>query len=174
MTYTLRQIIRDICTSSLLRKALHLISRTSSLAVEGLAEGRPSVLVGDFIIVKHHDSSEWYKGCVHKVSVDTVNLRFDSTFSTYKGNRFDVRFVLNRLPHRRMHQALTLKVDSTRFLFPEPDHVGTRAVSAEQSVAITPINRLIGENHEQLMTVAAIVNQPPGSVPFIIFGPLVD
>ena len=70
-----------------------------------------------------------------------------------------------------MHQALTLKVDLTRLLFPDLDHVRTGAVSIEQMTAISPVNRLIGEDHEQLMAVAAIVHQPPGSVPFVIFGP---
>lgn len=105
--------------------------------------------------------------------MNTVSLRFGSNFSTYRGNTFDVKFVLNRLPLRRMHQALTLKADSTRFLFPEPEHIRTTAVGIEQLHTINPINRLIGEDYEQLMTVAAIFHQPPGSVPFVIFGPLV-
>jgi helicase MOV-10 len=145
-----------------------------SLEVEGLAEGRPSILVGDFILVKQHGTpTDWYKGCVHEIMMNTVSLRFSSKFSTYKGNTFDVRFVLNRLPLRRMHQALTLETDSTRILFPEPEHISSTPVGIEQLRAINPINRLIGEDHEQLMTVAAIVHQPPGSVPFVIFGPLV-
>jgi helicase MOV-10 len=145
-----------------------------SLEVEGLAEGRPSILVGDFILVKQHGTStDWYKGCVHEILMNTVSLRFGSNFSTYRGNTFDVKFVLNRLPLRRMHQALTLKADSTRFLFPEPEHIRTTAVGIEQLHTINPINRLISEDYEQLMTIAAIFHQPPGSVPFVIFGPLV-
>src|ERR1700752_199243 len=80
------------------------ILRRNRLKVAGLAEGRPSVLVGDFILVKHRSgpSTDWYKGCVHEVLVDHVSLRFSSNLSTYKGKVFDVRFVLNRLPLRRM------------------------------------------------------------------------
>lgn len=139
--------------------------------MEGLAENRPSVLVGDFILVKHSGESNdqrWFKGCVHTVMADQVSLRFNDSFSTYKGTKFDVRFVLNRLPFRRMHQAITIKVDSSRYLFPELERV--RAINA-QPEPLTPFNRLVGENHEQSMAVAAIVNQPPGSVPFVIFGP---
>lgn len=153
---------------------MHFKHPLNRLEVAGLAEGRPSVLVGDFILVKHHGSStDWYKGCVHEILVDRVSLRFNSKFSTYKGTIFDVRFVLNRLPLRRMHQTLTVKIDSTRFTFPEPEHVKSAPVNIDQLNSITPINRIIGEDHEQLLTVAAILHQPPGSVPFIIFGPSV-
>lgn len=146
-----------------------------SLQVAGLAEGRPSVLVGDFILVKHQDSEStpWFKGCVHEIFVDYVSLRFSSTFSTYKGTKFDVRFVLNRLPLRRMHQVLTLKVDSSRLIFPEPEHINSMLISNDQLDAITPRNRIIGADHEQLLAVASIVNLPPGSAPFVIFGPSV-
>lgn len=125
--------------------------------------------------MKHKDAStnQWYKGCVHEIFVDYVSLRFDSTFSTYRGTTFDVRFVLNRLPLRRMHQGVTVKVNTDRLIFPEPRHVKSVPVSNDQLTSIVPINRLIGEDHEQLLTVAAILNQPPGSVPFVIFGPLV-
>lgn len=141
----------------------------------GLAEGRPSVLVGDFILVKRQDgsSTEWYKGCVHEIFVDYVSLRFASTFSTYQGTLFEVRFVLNRLPLRRMHQAITLKSNVERIAFPEKRHVKSIPVTTDQLRAIVPINRLIGEDHEQLLTVAAILHQPPGSAPFVIFGPWV-
>jgi helicase MOV-10 len=143
--------------------------------VAGLAEGRPSVLVGDFILVKLHSgpSTDWYKGCVHEVHVDHVSLRFSSNFSTYRGKMFDVRFVLNRLPLRRMHQALLKNIDLIRLLFPRADHVRGGVVTEDQLDTINPINRSIGGDFEQLMTVAAIVHLPPGSMPFVIFGPLV-
>ncbi|KAJ7249435.1 RNA helicase [Mycena rebaudengoi] len=109
------------------------------LQVKGLEEGRPSVIVGDYILVRHTGVEEgpWYEGRVHH------------------GTKFDVRFTLNRLPHRRMHQALINSFKPRQILFP----------------GITPVNRQIAEDPEQLETVAAILHQPPGSVPFIVFGP---
>ena len=72
-----------------------------------------------------------------------------------------------------MHQALTLKVELTRLLFPEPEHVRGRTVTMGEVRAINPINRDISEDFEQRMAVAAIMHLLPGSVPFVIFGPSV-
>jgi hypothetical protein len=49
-----------------------IVLTTSSLAVPGLAEKRPSVIVGDRILVKHHGSSKphWWEGFVHKVRLN--------------------------------------------------------------------------------------------------------
>lgn len=145
-----------------------------SLDVAGLAEGRPSILVGDFILVRRqgmHDDP-WYEGCVHKVLEASVSLRFDSEFSTYRGTKFDVRFKLNRLSLRRMHQSLVTSFNPTRILFPRHEHISTATrMSFDQLNCITPVNRLIREDKEQLETVGAILHQPRGSVPFVVFGP---
>ncbi|KIM42180.1 hypothetical protein M413DRAFT_70670 [Hebeloma cylindrosporum] len=148
------------------------------LLVKGLAENRPSVLVGDFILVSRSESADtlntrkWYEGRVHQVYENYVSLRFGNDFSTYRGTKFDVRFVLNRLPFRRMHQALVNKFKPARFLFPSPAHIaGVHRVSQSMIDDISPFDRPIGEDEEQMETVAAIVNQKPGSVPFVVFGP---
>ncbi|KAF9457927.1 P-loop containing nucleoside triphosphate hydrolase protein [Collybia nuda] len=146
------------------------------LQVKGLDEGRPSVLVGDFILVSsatqpealHDPKRTWIQGCVHEVHADYVSLRFGEDFNTYKGSIFDVRFVLNRLPHRRMHYALSNQFKPTRFLFPGPNNI-LPASSATRIESISLYNRKIRD--EQLRTVVTIVNQLPGSVPFIVFGP---
>ncbi|KAF9260601.1 P-loop containing nucleoside triphosphate hydrolase protein [Marasmius fiardii PR-910] len=146
------------------------------LEVKGLSEGRPSVLVGDFILVRQKNATDktWFEGRVHQVHESHVSLRFGDNFSTYRGTSFDVRFVLNRLSFRRMHAAVTNNNNPERLLFPGPAHLRqkqNKPVSQQQMDEITPINRLIGEDPEQLQTVAAIVNLPPGSVPFVVFGP---
>lgn len=148
------------------------------LEVPGLAENRPSVLVGDFVLVSPPEPVEtintrtWFEGRVHRVMANHISLRFDDSFSTYRGNVFDVRFVLNRLPYRRMHHALTNKYDPPRILFPSPTHArDNRHVTTAQIEAINPRNRSIAEDPEQMQTIATIVNLVPGSVPFIVFGP---
>jgi helicase MOV-10 len=67
------------------------------LQVEGLAEKRPSVLVGDFINVKfkHEKEDKWYQGRVHHLQEKSVDIRFSDSFSTFRGNSFDVRFVFS-------------------------------------------------------------------------------
>ncbi|KAJ3819685.1 RNA helicase [Lentinula raphanica] len=144
------------------------------LEVKGLAEGRPSVLVGDFILVRptHSTDRTWFQGRVHQVYETHVSLRFDDTFSTYRGTSFDVRFVFNRLPLRRMHMAVMNNNNPPRLLFPGPEHTrNLRKVSDELINQITPFNRAVGSDPEQLEAVAAIVNMPPGSPPFVVFGP---
>ncbi|THU92777.1 hypothetical protein K435DRAFT_905442 [Dendrothele bispora CBS 962.96] len=87
--------------------------------------------------------------------------------STYKGTSFNIR-----LPLRRMHDAVTKKYDPMRFLFPGPEHVSNmRRVTRRPMDDIVPINRFVGSDPEQLETVAAIVNMPSGSPPFVVFGP---
>ncbi|KAF7291981.1 RNA helicase [Mycena indigotica] len=135
------------------------------LQVKGLEEGRPSVVIGDFIRVKHTGSEDgpWYEGRVHQVHQNHVSLRFGDEFSTYRGNKFDVRFTLNRLPLRRMHQALTNKSNPQRLLFPDAraPSLNRRSSTAEMD-QILPVNRLVAEDKEQLETVAAILHRPKG------------
>lgn len=145
-----------------------------SVEVKGLAEGRPSVLVGDYIIVKGRDDTVSYEGRVHEVRRVTLSLRFSDKFNTFRGTKFDVQFVLNRLPMRRMHHSITNAFNPPHILFPGPQHMsGRRAVTVAQMADISPtlVNRLIKEDDEQLETIAAIVHSPPGSVPFVVFGP---
>ncbi|KAK0191970.1 RNA helicase [Armillaria mellea] len=144
------------------------------LQVEGLAEGRPSVVVGDSILVRPvgQPNTPWFSGRVHNVAMSHVSLRFDDAFNTYRGTKFDVRFVLNRLSFCRMHDALGNKNDPARLLFPGSEHLTTEGpVTSTMLEELSPLNRDIGRNREQLETVAAILNQPRGSVPFIVFGP---
>lgn len=71
-----------------------------------------------------------------------------------------------------MHQALTNPFKESRILFPRAEHLSrNQRVSVGQRNSITPVNRLIAEDPEQLETVAAIVHQPKGAPPFIVFGP---
>ncbi|SJL11598.1 uncharacterized protein ARMOST_15004 [Armillaria ostoyae] len=144
------------------------------LEVKGLSEGRPSVLVGDFILVRSvgQPNKTWFEGRVHDVAMSHVKLRFSDAFNTYRGTKFDVRFVLNRLPYRRAHHALINKNDPVRLLFPGPEHLReARLVSQATVKELIPLNRSLGGNPAQLEAVAAIVHQPRGSVPFILFGP---
>jgi helicase MOV-10 len=81
---------------------------------------------------------------------------------------------LNRLPHRRMHQALTNSFRESRILFPRAEHLlRNQRVSDSERNNVTPVNRRIAEDLEQLETVVAIVHQPRGSPPFVVFGPCV-
>jgi len=176
--YSCSQTIPDI---SMFTSLLCLLSNADAilrLLVEGLAENRPSVLVGDFILVSRPEPIEtlntrtWFEGRVHKVYQNHVSLAFGENFNTYRGTKFDVRFVLNRLPFRRMHHALVNKFNPARILFPGLVHIqGVSRVRPEQIRDIVPFDRPVGDDEEQMETVAAIMNQKPGSPPFVLFGP---
>ncbi|PFH45880.1 hypothetical protein AMATHDRAFT_77900 [Amanita thiersii Skay4041] len=145
-----------------------------NLKVKGLLDGRPNVLVGDYILVRRTGDSQdsaWYEGRVHSIVNYNISLYFNHGFSNYRGNKYDVRFVYNRVPERRMHQALTNNFKPARLLFPDETHISYTPVTTEEIGDITPINWALATNPQQLQTVAAILKQPPGSVPFVIFGP---
>ena len=66
----------------------------------GLAEGRPSVLVGDSVILSEPsmpENSPEYEGVVHEVLKDRVLLKFHQAFhGSYRGEDYNVRFTFNR------------------------------------------------------------------------------
>ncbi|KAH8829468.1 P-loop containing nucleoside triphosphate hydrolase protein [Flagelloscypha sp. PMI_526] len=142
------------------------------LAVEGLSEGRPSVLVGDFILLRRKGEEKWYEGRVHDVLLDRVSLAMPSEFSVYRGTKFDARFVLNRLSLRRMHFALSKPEKHRRLLFPTVADAGAVTPLSEQSAdVLQPYYRELATNEMQRNAVTSIMLLKPGSLPFVIFGP---
>ncbi|KAJ7746485.1 P-loop containing nucleoside triphosphate hydrolase protein [Mycena maculata] len=144
------------------------------LDVPGLAEKRPSVLVGDRILVQKQGSTpgHWFEGGVHVVRKEEVGLRFNASFRvTSAADRYNVRFKLNRYPMRRQHLAMDTVFLEDRVLFPLPLHVPRIPYPTQASARIKAFNPLIATNTPQLQAVVSIVKRVPGSVPFVIFGP---
>ncbi|KAH9932178.1 P-loop containing nucleoside triphosphate hydrolase protein [Fomitopsis serialis] len=144
------------------------------LPVPGLAEKRPSVLVGDIILVQLQgsDQGRWFEGHVHVVRRDEVGLCFHISFRQRSTtDLYTVRFKLNRIPLRRQHQALDAAFHPERLLFPTTQT--SMPVTRPSSSTVKPhiYNKLIVGNEAQLQAVASIANQKPGSAPFVIFGP---
>lgn len=80
-----------------------------SLEVVGLAEGRPSLIIGDkaILVAPYQKSSFAFEGCIHEVHLNEVLLKFNDSFhNSYDGESFDVRFELNRTNFRRLHQCV--------------------------------------------------------------------
>ncbi|TFK49293.1 P-loop containing nucleoside triphosphate hydrolase protein [Heliocybe sulcata] len=141
------------------------------LAVAGLAEKRPSVLIGDRILVQMHGSEKghWYEGYVHFVHEKEVGLRFHRSFSGYHpARRYNVRFKLNRIPLMRQHQALDAALRGEHLFFPLPRHIS--GLSAPQGI-ITPYNPIIASNPAQMQAIRSILSMKERSVPFVVFGP---
>ncbi|KAI4963108.1 hypothetical protein ZWY2020_019697 [Hordeum vulgare] len=80
-----------------------------SLVVPGLAEKRPSLVHGDYIIARHAGSdARPYQGYIHKVEADEIFLRFDDQFhhAHHDRNKYDVSFTYNRLNMRRQYRSV--------------------------------------------------------------------
>lgn len=139
----------------------------------GLAEKRPSVILNDKIRVRASGSQgRWNLGYVHKVAQAFVSLRFHNSFAPIRGQSFDVRFVLGRSPLRRMHQALSVAWNPERIQFPTQEHVTClTAPTTLELASVRFFNRKLERNPPQRLAVASVLMQPPGSVPFVIFGP---
>ncbi|KAJ7255409.1 P-loop containing nucleoside triphosphate hydrolase protein [Mycena rebaudengoi] len=143
------------------------------LDVPGLAEKRPSVLVGDRIRVQKHGTTNgrWFEGGVHVVRKEEVGLQFHTSFRTSPAERFAVRFKLNRIPLRRQHLAMNTVFLQNRVLFPLSCHVPRTPYPTQANARLQVFNPLIAGNVPQLQAVVSIVKRPAGSVPFVIFGP---
>ncbi|KAK1226909.1 hypothetical protein PQX77_010078 [Marasmius sp. AFHP31] len=165
------QMNRDMEHYDMLSAKLTKHNHSYYLDVPGLAEKRPSVLVGDKILVQPHASpgGRWFEGGVHNVRMEDVGMKFHKAFIPKPTDRFLVRFKLNRIPLRREHQALDSAVVQDRVLFPEPQHVVLNA--PPHGLSRTTFNPTIATNERQLQAVTSIVHAPAGSPPFVIFGP---
>ncbi len=90
----------DIRDFDLPRTCLRPFGEYLALAVPGLAEGRPSVLVGDKIFLSlpgELEDGPQYEGYVHEILREEVLLKFHPDFhSSYTGEDYDVRFSFNR------------------------------------------------------------------------------
>ncbi|KAG6909930.1 hypothetical protein DXG01_014452 [Tephrocybe rancida] len=133
--------------------------------------GSRSFRWSDRILVQAKGAQEghWFEGGVHDVLQAEVNLRFSKSFKA--STLYNARFKLNRIPVRRQHQALDSAFSEDRMLFPERKHLPRGAYPKQADARIVPVNGLIGSNPPQLQAVVSIVKQPPGSLPFIVFGP---
>jgi helicase MOV-10 len=134
----------------------------------------PNKRPGDRILVQKSGSANpghWFEGGVHFVRKEEVGLRFHGSFRASPADRFNVRFKLNRHPLRRQHLALNTVYSEDRVLFPLPLHVPTAPYPTQARAQLKVFNPLIATNAPQLQAVVSIVKRPPGSVPFVIFGP---
>ncbi|KAI0945598.1 hypothetical protein AcW1_001783 [Taiwanofungus camphoratus] len=144
------------------------------LIVPGLAEKRPSVVVGDRIEVQPSSSTpgRCFEGWVHVVRLDDVGIDFHASFKPTAGQRFNVRFKLNRIPLLRQHQALSAFPPAPqRFLFPVAGHAGLGHAPTAVDLPFSPCNPLVATNPAQLQAVRSILRLRSGAAPFIIYGP---
>lgn len=165
----------DLARYDMVNATLSKHNRYYYLGIPGLAEKRPSVLVGDRMLVQRQDapSGQWFEGHVHVVRQSEVGLCFHSSFSAWSpSQKYNVRFKLNRIVLRRQHQALDSAFEEDRIFFPLQKHLShTTSLGASQNPGLAYYNPLIGSNERQSLAVKSIASLPAGSAPFIVFGP---
>ncbi|XP_071960660.1 RNA helicase Mov10l1-like [Antedon mediterranea] len=113
----------DIRKYDLERESLRKHGEYLSLDVNGLAEGRPSVLVGDKIILTPLDAlphTITYEGFVHQVHGEEVLLKFHPSFhEEYTAEEYHVTFTFSKTVLQRCHQAADMAENiGNRILFP--------------------------------------------------------
>ena len=164
------QAKRDITLFDMKDAELVQSGRSFVLKVPGLAEGRPSVLRGDIVLIKC--AGRGWQGRVQTTRLEEVLLEFDRKFRYRKGiDKVDVRFTFSRTTFRTSHEGSKRapRTMGPSILFPgvmdATALTGGRRVGPQLAFA----NRDLNPQQE-----AAVVNVVKGlarPLPYIIYGP---
>ncbi|XP_031573706.1 RNA helicase Mov10l1-like [Actinia tenebrosa] len=158
-----------------------------SLRVPGLAEGRPSLLIGDTVVASLTDGvydAPKYEGYVHEVRKDDILLKFNEEFHKNFGlQSCDVTFYFNRSTIRRAHQAVEFaaqlgpEVMFPRKLEPKLPVVNLCLGSSNAEDTAETSNKeedfLYNSNlnERQRAAVSRILSGQSRPTPYILFGP---
>jgi len=167
--------------------SLYILVHESPRSVEVESDDEdllPEVALGDFLWLDDVQNNIRYEASAtdikvvmrHRLSVLRMALRLPPDFNLFPGAQFVLRFRHNRTTLRRQYHALTT-------LFPPPRRLLFPSVSDIKSNRNLPgteiydlkfrhlMNRRIRDDPQQLHAVVSILEQPKGSVPFIVYGP---
>lgn len=164
-----------------------LFIKNCSIEIENNDEDLlPEVSLGDFLWLDDVQDDIRYEARVtdvdvftrHHLAVLKVSLRLPPDFGLYNEAQFEVRFRLNRIALRRQYHALTAAVaPPRRLLFPSLSDIRPTRRHSRPEINNPKfrqlVNRDIRDDGQQLQAVISILGQPPGSVPFVIYGPSV-
>lgn len=141
----------------------------------------PEVLKGDYLWLEDRQEDVYYDTRIADVDVFMrgslavlkIFLQVPASFIIYRGVQFLLRFRLNRITLRRQYHALASPLAHLRRLFfPRVSDIKPISCLSKAEIAKLPlVNENIREDEQQLQTVVSILQQPKGTVPFIIFGP---
>ncbi|XP_061721856.1 putative helicase mov-10-B.1 [Cydia pomonella] len=149
-----------------------LTGKSYSLLVPGLAEKRPSLMLGDLVYVRPHNKTEvMYEAIITDILDNYAQFSkiSDKFHKLYKSDeKFDIRFCMSRMPLERMHVAVD---DMLRQLmqtktFPK----GNERVPPIKRIS-NFYNPLIANNPEQHAVVEHIVAGSSGTAPYLLHGP---
>ena len=158
--------------------------KAHSIEIENNEDLLPEVAPGDFLWLDDLQDDIRYEARVTDVDVFMrrhlavlrMSLSLPTDFYLHKGSKFDLRFRHNRFTLRRQYRALTAALaPPRRLLFPSmSDFKPLRRLSRAEIDDLKYrqlVNKDIRDDSQQLQAVISILEQPQGSVPFIICGP---
>lgn len=143
----------------------------------------PEVILGDYLWLDDMQEDLRYEARITRAEVFArgqgrsavlrMSLRLPTDFNLYRGAQFILRFRLNRITLRRQYHAMaSLSSPPRRLLFPSvADIKPMHRLSSAEINNLDLVNGDIRDDDQQLQTVVSILQQPKGTVPFIIFGP---
>ncbi|XP_072941248.1 probable RNA helicase armi [Epargyreus clarus] len=161
--------VHDISNTFLIRCQEYL-----GIEIKGLSEKRPSIVVGDSVIVKStfDPNKSQYEGFIHAIKGDLVLLKFNQQFhETYDGGDVSVEFHFSRTTYRRSHQAINSVLSNLGpdVLFPRRVILRQPQVSAEKVKSIKWFNESLNEG--QKGAISNILSGECRPLPYVIFGP---
>jgi helicase MOV-10 len=141
----------------------------------------PEVIVGDYLWLEDGQEDVYYDTRITNahvfmrgtLAVLKIFLQVPTSFNIYRGAQFLLRFRLNRVTLRRQYHALASSpAHLRRLLFPiASDIKSIRRLSQAEIDGLPLVNEDIRDDEQQLHAVVSILQQPKGTVPFIIYGP---
>jgi helicase MOV-10 len=171
---------------SWLRSRIFIYQYHRSIEIENNDEDLlPEVVRGDFVWLDDVLTDIRYEARITNIdvfqrgqghiSVLKMSLRLPKYFYSQQGALFILRFKANRITLRRQYHVLaSLSTGNLprRLLFPSAADIGPmQCLSRAEVDNLDLVNGNIRDDDQQLRTVVSILEQPQGSVPFIIFGP---
>ena len=144
----------------------------------------PEVALGNFLWLDDTQENIRYEARVtnievsmrHRLAVLKMLVRLPTEFNHHKGSRFDLHLRPSRITLRYQYHALTrLLTPPRRLLFPSLSDIRSAQHLSRTELYNLKfrhlVNRRIRDDPQQLQAVVSALEQPKGSVPFIIYGP---
>ncbi|XP_039754327.1 probable RNA helicase armi [Pararge aegeria] len=145
-----------------------------SLEIPGLAEKRPSLIIGDKVLVTDTWSSDSppFEGYIHAVRGNFILMKFNSLFhESYGGSDVSIQFHTSRSNYKRMHHSINLALSclGPEILFPSHLIIKPQQIPDENLNKIEWYNESL--NKIQKNAVISILKGECRPMPYIVFGP---
>jgi helicase MOV-10 len=144
----------------------------------------PEVVLGDFLWLVDVKNNIRFEARVvkidafarHHLAVLNMLVRLPPDFYLYQGTQYVLQLRHNRLIIRHQYHALISSfLSPRRLLFPSVSDIKPKRHLARAEIYNLKfrhlVNRAIRDDPQQLQTVVSVLEQPPGSVPFLVYGP---